>query len=104
MLLTDLIARLEEFAQDHPDAEIRLMTQCQWPFEYSILGIATKRDMDDESARQEAERLRERGVELDDEDEVGPRKDPTPGSEIIYLVEGSQLGYGTKAAWDVCDR
>jgi hypothetical protein len=104
MLLKDLIDRLEELAQDHPDAEIRLMTQSQWPMEYTILGTATKGDMNDESDRQEAERLRERGVELDDEDEVGPRKGAVTGPEIIYLVEGSQLGYGSKAAWNVCER
>lgn len=104
MLLADLIDRLEELAQAHPDAEVRLMTQSAWPLEYALLGIATKDDMDEESDRQEAERLRERGVELDDEEEVGPRKDANPGPEVIYLVEGSQLGYGSKTAWAVCDR
>ncbi|MFA7332423.1 MAG: hypothetical protein WC326_15245 [Candidatus Delongbacteria bacterium] len=104
MLLTDLIDRLEELAQAHPDAEVRLMTQSQWPFEYSIQGLATKSNMDDESDRQEAERILERGVDLDEEDEVGPRKEVGTGPEIIYLVEGSQLGYGSKAAWDVCER
>jgi hypothetical protein len=102
MLLTDLIAKLEELAQDHPDAEVRLMTQNSWPFEYSILGIATTSDMAEEDAEAARENARDRGHDFDDED--GPRKDAEAKPEIIYLVEGSQLGYGSKTAWAVCDR
>lgn len=104
MLINDLIAKLEELAQDHPDAEVRLLTQSQWPFQNALLGITTQSAIADEEDQQEAERLRERGVELEDDDEVGPRRDANSGPEIIYLVEGSQLGYGSKAAWDVCER
>ena len=102
MLLTDLITKLEELAQAHPDAEIRLMTQNGWPFEYSILGVATSSDMAEEEVEQARERAMERGHDFDDED--GPLKDPEAKPEIIYLVEGSQLGYGKKSAWDVCER
>lgn len=102
MLLNDLIAKLEELAQEHPDAEVRLMTQNSWPFEYSILGVATTSDMLEEQAEEARERAMERGHDFDDGD--GPLKDAEAKPEIIYLVEGSQLGYGSKSAWAVCDR
>ncbi|MDP2361960.1 MAG: hypothetical protein Q8O14_14620 [bacterium] len=102
MLLTDLIAKLEELAQDHPDAEVRLMNQSNWPFEYSICGVASSSDIAEEET--EAARERAMGREMGDEDEDGPLKDPEAKPEVIYLVEGSQLGYGNKAAWNVCDR
>ncbi len=102
MLLTDLITRLEELAQDHPDAEVRLMTQSAWPFEYNICGVATTSDIDEEDTLAARERAMERGHDFDDED--GPLKDPEAKPEIIYLVEGSQLGYGSRSAWAVCDR
>ncbi|MFA7331985.1 MAG: hypothetical protein WC326_13025 [Candidatus Delongbacteria bacterium] len=103
MLLTDLIARLEELAQEHPDAEVRLMTQQSWPFENSLLGLTTKSAITDDEDQQEAERLMGLDIELED-DEVGPRREPSTDPEIIYLIEGNQLGYGSKAAWAVCDR
>jgi hypothetical protein len=102
MLLNDLIDRLVELAQDHPDAEVRLMTQSAWPFQNSLLGIATSSDIAEEDAEAARERAMERGHDFDDGD--GPLKDPEAKPEIIYLVEGSQLGYGSKAAWAVCER
>ena len=102
MLLTDLIARLEELAQDHPDAEVRLMTQSAWPFQNSILGVTTSSDIAEEDAEAARESAMERGHDFDDA--YGPLKDPEANPEIIYLVEGSQLGYGSKSAWAVCDR
>ncbi len=100
MRLTDLIAKLEELAQDHPDAEVRLMNQNSWPFEYSILGVATTSAMDEDELEAERSRREDRGLPTEN-----LPSEPAPAeNEVVYLVEGSQLGYGRKAAWAVCDR
>lgn len=57
------------------------MTQPSWPFEYSVAGTWEPLGQDPE-----------------DDDSFMPE-----GSEpdrVVYLVEGSQLAYGTKRAWD----
>ena len=85
MNLDDLIERLEDLRnQLGGDTEVRLMTQQNWPFENAIHGMTTAAQM----------------VESEPDDE-----DPTPAAEVakvVYIVEGDQLGYGSKAAWDAC--
>lgn len=77
-----LIERLEECAtQVGDDKEVRLMTQQSWPFQCSIIGVTTSSDM-----------LREEEPsDLDDK--------PT----AVFIVEGRQLGYGTKMAWETAE-
>jgi hypothetical protein len=85
MTINDLIERLEEYRDEiGGDAEVRLMTQQNWPFENSIYGLAS-------------------GVEINDEsyDDGDPDDDGDVEEDaILYIVEGGQLGYGTKRAWD----
>jgi hypothetical protein len=84
--LGELIEALEELRSEFgDDAEVRLMTQQSWPFENSICRITTGADINANS---------EDGEDSDDEDD-----DDVEGDNVIYIVEGQQLGYGSKAAW-----
>ena len=85
MKLGDLIERLQEAAEsidDGLDAEVRLMTQQNYPFENSIKGVVT------------AQEMLEANPDRDDNDD-----DPINDEDICYIVEGKQLCYGTKLAW-----
>jgi hypothetical protein len=76
----DLIGRLEELQdQFGEDAEVRIASQQNWPFEHDVKGLVSSGDLDDPASDGE-------GVERD----------------CVWLVEGNQLGYFTKDAWDVC--
>lgn len=75
--LIDLLTDLET-----PDATVRLMTQQTYPFENAIAGITTLGDFQE--------------FEDEDGEEVEPDADP----ETVYILEGRQIGYGSKAAWD----
>jgi hypothetical protein len=80
MTLNDLIERLEEYRdQLGEDAEVRLMTQQNWPFENTITGLASGEEIND--------------TEDDDDDDVET-------DAVVYIVEGQQLGYGSKRAWE----
>ena len=84
MTIDELIERLEEYREAlGGDIEIRLMSQPNWPFEYSFAGLVSSNEL----------------RELDEED-----FDPQEANEhVLYLVEGTQLGYGSKQAWEACD-
>lgn len=85
MTIDELIERLEDARDDlGGDTEVRLMTQQSWPFESSIKGICSSEDIancceDDEEDEEEAE-----------------------AEKVLFIVEGSQLGYGSKKAWEAC--
>jgi hypothetical protein len=82
MTIDDLISRLEECRDEFGgEAEVRLMTQQNWPFENAIHGVTSGREINGESE--------------DDDDDVA-------NDAMIYLVEGRQIAYGSKRAWDVC--
>ena len=79
MTIDELIERLEEYRELlGGEIEVRLMTQSNWPFEYSIAGLASAADMREASEHED----------ITDDD-------------ALYIVEGTQLGYGSKEAWDV---
>ena len=81
MTLNDLIERLEEYRdQLGEDAEVRLMTQQNWPFENTITGLASGAEIN----------------ETDDDDD-----DDVETDAVVYIVEGQQLGYGSKRAWEI---
>lgn len=94
MQVRELMAILED--QD-PEAEVLLVTQRQWPFEYSLSGVSIRSEVeevdDDEDGDDEAEEgaPRERG-----------RDDGAPTD--VLLVEGRQLRYGSETAWNVARR
>lgn len=83
MTIDDLIARLEEYRDVvGGDAVVRLMTQPNWPFECEIGGLASGEEIN----------------ELDEDDE--DIDEDVTEDRLVYLVEGQQLGYGSKRAWD----
>ena len=84
MTIDELIERLEGYRDEiGGDAEVRLMTQQSWPFENTIYGLASGAE-----------------INASDEDDDGN----VEADAVLYLVEGSQLGYGTRRAWDVAQR
>jgi hypothetical protein len=86
MTIDELIARLEDYRDEiGGDAEVRLMTQQNWPFENTICGLASGAEIND----------------FDEDDEDGDDDDDATEDSVLYIVEGQQLGYGTKRAWDV---
>ncbi len=81
MTLNELIERLEEYRDEMGgDAEVRLMTQQNWPFENAITGLVSGAEIND----------------TDDEDDEDVDTDA-----VVYIVEGTQLGYGSKRAWEL---
>ena len=84
MTINELIERLEECREELGDVEVRLMTQSHWPFENGVAGVASGAEIN--AAGNE-----------DDPDDDGDVDD----DQVVYIVEGQQLGYGTKRAWQV---
>lgn len=83
------VGELIEILKDQdPDAEVLIMSQQSWPFENAVYGVASRED------------LRERD---DDDDEPGPTREAGAPSDV-FIVEGQQLRYGSKAAWRVAAR
>ena len=78
-----------------PDTEVRLMTQQNYPFENALICTwAPDEDGDDVDEDERAG-----GFTPADGREFGHRPEgPVP--KVLYLVEGRQLGYGTKDAWN----
>jgi hypothetical protein len=80
MTIDLLIARLEEYREElGGDTEVRLMTQQKWPFENFITGLASGYEINEHNGEDDAD------VEADC---------------IVYIVEGGQLCYGSKKAWE----
>ncbi len=91
MTINELIERLEEYRDEiGGDTEVRLMTQENWPFENSIRGLCSGKE------------ISEWGDDDDDDDDDNSESDAD--SSVVYIVEQDQLGYGTKQAWDVARR
>jgi hypothetical protein len=99
--VAELVELLEEY---DPGTEVRLMEQPSWPFEYSIVGTWAPQPQGptchgmadpghDPSECDECQRA---------EDAFTPEGSPPAG--VVYLVEGQQLAYGTKRAWEVAER
>lgn len=86
MDLNTLIEILNDYREElGGDAEVRLMTQQSWPFENAICGVTSGQEMNDTE-------------DMEDED------DEVAEPDVVFIVEGGQLGYGTKRAWEACRR
>lgn len=84
MTIDQLIERLQDYREElGGDAEVRLMTQQNWPFENEITGLASVAEIN-------------QCVEDGDDDES-----VDGDGAVVFLVEGQQRGYGSKAAWEV---
>ena len=81
MTINELIDRLEEYRDAlGGDAEVRLMTQQNWPFENEITGLASGEEIND-------------ACDGDDDD--------TDEDAVVFIVEGQQRCYGSKRAWNI---
>ncbi|TWU39339.1 hypothetical protein [Novipirellula artificiosorum] len=86
MTLETLINLLAEYAEEHGgDAEVRLMTQENWPFENRIAGVTSGAEMNEASEDDPSEYF-------DDQD--------VADDAMVYIVEGGQICYGSKRAWE----
>jgi len=113
MTIRELIDLLE---MEDPDAEVRLMTQPSWPFEWSIehrLYSPSSENGDGgcdecgglvvmvDGEHHHLNRPDDEDHEPNTDSWLGtfqPHGDPEAGA--VYLCEGRQLGYGTKDAWN----
>lgn len=104
MTKTQLLRLLEDVEDD---VQIRFMSQPSWPFEYSIAGIW--RPEPESKACTECGDAREDHGEFEaeipgshdfEESDRGYSPNDAEASQVVYLVEGSQLAYGTKQAWE----
>jgi len=87
MTINELISMLEDYRDEiGGDTEVRLMTQQNWPFENSIHGLVSGDQINEATSDDEGDDEYEGDVEDD---------------RVLYIVEGRQLGYGTKLAWEV---
>lgn len=75
----DLIGRLEDFDEN---LEVRIMSQQSWPFENHLGGVTERQ-------------------EFEEQEDGLFRGSEKPEANCVFLVEGSQIRYGDKAAWEV---
>jgi hypothetical protein len=87
------VSELIELLQDQdPDAEVLIMSQENWPFENAIAGVAVREEMVEDDD------------DLTDEEREEPRYEKGTAANDVFIVEGDQLRYGSKAAWRVATR
>ena len=79
MTVGELVARLQAY---HPDAEVRLQTQPNYPLEHAISGVTSRTAIE---------------VAIGALDE---QPEETDASEVVYLTEGRHIGYGSRDAWE----
>lgn len=116
MTLQELADKVNGMLEDgaDPESNVLLMSQPSWPFEYSIAGVTSREELLERNGDNDSD------PDSDDDDDEGPEKEwgavgsgrskpkskrkrdtEREGAETdIFLVEGRQLRYGSKAAWD----
>jgi len=80
MTVGELIEYLEQYDRD---AQVLLMEQPRWPFEYSINGVVSREEIINQEPDEDL-------AELGDGEEIND----------VFILEGTQLRYGSKKAWD----
>jgi hypothetical protein len=74
------VSELIDLLKDYDgDAEVRLATQVDWPFEYTVQSVASA-------------------------DEMGALRGEEDAPNIVYIAEGEQLGYlpePARAVWAI---
>ena len=87
MNLDTLIEILNNYREEFGgDVEVRLMTQQNWPFENKIHGVTSGQEMNEQSDT--------------DEEDGTTNDDDVAADDVIYIVEGGQICYGSKRAWE----
>lgn len=79
MTIGELILRLQDYDED---AQVLLMTQQSYPFENTIRGVVSRTEI----------------LAGDDEDDG----EEFVADGVVFIVEGYQVCYGDKRAWDAC--
>ena len=83
MTIDELIERLQWYKDSlGGETKVRIMTQPNWPFENEIAGLVSAEEIS--------------GQDKDDDDESASCAD----DKIVYIAEGTQIGYGNKRVWD----
>ncbi len=92
------VHELIEILQDmDPEADIWVMSQQNYPFEHSIAGVCQRGDWAEEDDTDEAGESWTRG------DRWSASESQLPANDV-FIVEGGQVRYGAKAAWDAARR
>ena len=108
MKIETLINILQDYSDAHgSETEVRLMTQQNWPFENNIYGITSSDDIADLTCDPHSA-CPNCGEEYDDVvdncEKCGTACEVTyseePETNYIYIVEGGQIRYGNKDAWE----
>ena len=91
--LIDLLSDLD------PDAEVYVMSQETYPFENALAGVAVREDfIDAEDEDEESEDADEGPVSSHERWSASDRQLPR---NDVFLLEGRQLRYGSREAWNV---
>ena len=78
MTVRELREMLEMFDDE---AEVRIMSQPSWPFEYSINNVIARGDFED----------------IENSEDESQRSDKKDGD--VFIIEGNQICYGNKNAF-----
>ena len=78
------------------DMEVRLMEQENWPFECSIGAVATRSEILEYVDSDHAVHVPWAHVDGDEDADDNP-----DAEEVLFLIEGQQLGYGMRSAFNV---
>ncbi len=105
------VAALRDLLENYSDdTEVRLMTQPSWPFEWSIAGVWVAAPQPDAcgvcggtASLHDAGDLEIYHHSFEPYNEFIP-DGHTGDDEVLYIVEGTQLAYGTKVAWEEAER
>lgn len=95
MKVRELIEILEEL---DPEASVYVMSQQSWPFEVAIHGVAVREAFTEADDDEDPD-----APEASAHDRWGARPESLPMNDV-FIVEGSQLRYGSKDAWDAAYR
>jgi hypothetical protein len=77
------VGELRELLEDFDERlTVRLMVQQSYPFEHAIHGVISSNDIKPENFKP----FERKGSD---------------NKEVVYIIEGIQLSYGYKGAWDL---
>ena len=93
MTINDLIQTLTDLRDqngDDGDIDVRIAMQPSWPFEYSIGDVQLVNEDQDEEDENDGD---EGGGTMIGVEDARPSARPDAKPPVVYLAEGSQLGY-----------
>ena len=77
MKVRELLDRLSEYSEE---AEVRIMHQPRYPLESTLGGVVSESEIQEHG-----------GGDLGD------------AAEVVFLLEGTQVGYGRAVAWEAAE-